>query len=299
MSLPAATSDAVSATPVDAVVAPRRAPRALRRILRRPPAILGAIVVVAFVAIAVLAPYLAPYDPAKPDFLAVRQAPSEAYRLGTDEIGRDVLSRLIFGARASLVAGVISVAIATAIGVPLGLLSGFYRGAVDEVIMRVTDALLSFPFLILAVALAAALGPSLTNAMIAIGIASTPTFVRLTRGQVLAVQAEDYVHAARGLGASDLRILAKHILPNAFTPILVQATLTIAQAIIAESSLSFLGLGVQPPTPSWGGMLNTAKNFLVQAPWMAIWPGISIFVTVLAFNLFGDGLRDAFDPRGD
>lgn len=299
MSLPAATSDAVSATPVDAAIAPRRAPRALRRILRRPPAILGAIVVVAFVAIAVLAPYLAPYDPAKPDFLAVRQAPSEAYRLGTDEIGRDVLSRLIFGARASLVAGVISVAIATAIGVPLGLLSGFYRGAVDEVIMRVTDALLSFPFLILAVALAAALGPSLTNAMIAIGIASTPTFVRLTRGQVLAVQAEDYVHAARGLGASDLRILAKHILPNAFTPILVQATLTIAQAIIAESSLSFLGLGVQPPTPSWGGMLNTAKNFLVQAPWMAIWPGISIFVTVLAFNLFGDGLRDAFDPRGD
>jgi ABC-type dipeptide/oligopeptide/nickel transport system permease subunit len=163
--------------------------------------------------------------------------------------------------------------------------------------MRFTDALLAFPFLILAVALAAALGPSLTNAMIAIGIATAPTFIRLTRGQVLSVQAEDYVQAAKALGTNDVRILWQHILPNSLAPLLVQATLTIAQSIIAESSLSFLGLGVQPPTPSWGGMLNTARNFINQAPWMAIFPGLSIYITVLAFNLLGDGLRDAFDPR--
>jgi peptide/nickel transport system permease protein len=271
--------------------------RPLRRILARPMAVFGGVVVIVFVLVAIFAPYLAPYDPAKADFLAVRQAPSENYILGTDEIGRDVLSRVIYGSRASLMAGVISVLIAMALGVPLGLISGYYRGVADEIIMRFTDALLSFPFLILAVALAAALGPSLTNAMIAIGIATTPTFIRLTRGQVLAVQAEEYVQAARALGVGDARILSLHILPNAFAPLLVQATLTIAQAIIAESSLSFLGLGVQPPTPSWGGMLNVAKNFLSQAPWMAIWPGLSIFVTVLAFNLFGDGLRDALDPR--
>lgn len=271
--------------------------RSMRRLRARPMALVGGAVVLAFVALAVLAPWIAPYDPAATDFLSVRQAPSGSYVFGTDEIGRDVLSRVIFGARASLVAGVISVAIALAAGVPLGLIAGFYGGWLDEVIMRLTDALLSFPFLILAVALAAALGPSLQNAMIAIGIAVTPTFVRLMRGQVLAVKNAEYVQAARALGAGDGRILARHVLPNAFAPVLVQATVTIAQAIIAESSLSFLGLGVQPPTPSWGGMLNTAKNFLVQAPWMAIWPGLSIFFTVLAFNLFGDGLRDAFDPR--
>lgn len=271
--------------------------RALRRFLRRPPAVISFIFIVLFVLVAIFAPQLAPYDPARTDFTAVRQAPSEAYILGTDEIGRDELSRVIFGARASLVAGVISVAIALILGIPLGLISGYYRGIVDEFIMRLTDALLSFPFLILAVALAAALGPSLTNAMIAIGIATTPTFIRLTRGQVLSVQAEDYVQAAKASGAGDIRILFKHVLPNSFAPLLVQATLTIAGAIIAESSLSFLGLGVQPPTPSWGGMLNTAKNYMSQAPWMAVWPGLSIFVTVLAFNLFGDGLRDALDPR--
>jgi len=271
--------------------------RALRRFLRRPPAVISFIFIILFVLVAIFAPQLAPYDPAATDFTAVRQAPSETYLLGTDEIGRDELSRVIFGARASLVAGVISVAIALILGIPLGLISGYYRGVVDELIMRFTDALLSFPFLILAVALAAALGPSLTNAMIAIGIATTPTFIRLTRGQVLSVQAEDYVQAAKASGAGDIRILFKHVLPNSFAPLLVQATLTIAGAIIAESSLSFLGLGVQPPTPSWGGMLNTAKNYMSQAPWMAVWPGLSIFVTVLAFNLFGDGLRDALDPR--
>jgi len=273
--------------------------RPWRRLVKRPTAIVGAVVVLLFVIVAVMAPLLAPHSPSQPDFLAVRQAPSAEYRFGTDEIGRDVLSRVIFGARASLIAGVISVAIAMGVGIPLGLLAGYYRGASDEFIMRVTDAVLAFPFLILAIALAAALGPSLTNAMIAIGIATTPTFIRMTRAQVLAVAAEDYVQAARALGASDARIIISHVLPNSFTPLLVQANLAIGQAIIAESSLSFLGLGAQPPTPSWGGMLNTAKNFLVQAPWMAIYPGLSIFLTVLAFNLFGDGLRDAFDPRDD
>ena len=271
--------------------------RGLRRFMARPPAVVSALFIVFFVAVAAFAPQIAPYDPARTDFTAARKPPSEQYVLGTDEIGRDELSRIIFGARASLVAGVISVAIALVLGIPLGLVSGYYRGFIDELIMRFTDALLAFPFLILAVALAAALGPSLTNAMIAIGIATTPTFIRLTRGQVLTVGAEDYVQAARASGAGDIRILFKHVLPNSFAPLLVQATLTIAGAIIAESSLSFLGLGVQPPTPSWGGMLNTAKNYMTQAPWMAIWPGLSIFITVLAFNLFGDGLRDALDPR--
>ncbi len=271
--------------------------RGLKNFLRKPLALLSLGVILLFVLAAVFAPYLAPYDPAQPDFLAVRQAPGDTHLLGTDDVGRDVLSRLIFGARASLMAGVISVLIAMLTGVPLGLLAGYYGGLADEAIMRFTDALLSFPFLILAVALAAALGPSLGNAMIAIGIATAPTFIRLTRGQVLAVGAEDYVQAARASGARDVRVILAHVLPNSFAPLFVQATLTIAGAIIAESSLSFLGLGVQPPTPSWGGMLNVAKNFMSQAPWMAVWPGLCIFAAVLAFNLLGDGLRDAFDPR--
>ena len=288
------------ATPLESVEETTRPPnRALRRFRRRPLAVFGTVVIVFFIVLAVFAPQIAPYDPTATDFLSVRQAPSADYLLGTDDVGRDVLSRVVFGARASLVAGVISVVIAMLIGIPLGLVSGFYGGFWDELIMRLTDAVLSFPFLILAVALAAALGPSLQNAMIAIGIASAPTFIRLTRGQVLAVKAEEYVQAARALGGYDRRIIVRHILPNSFTPLLVQATLTIAQAIIAESSLSFLGLGVQPPTPSWGGMLNVAKGFMAQAPWMAVWPGVSIFVTVLAFNLFGDGLRDALEPKED
>ncbi len=288
------------ATPLEGIEENTRPPnRALKRFRRRPLAVFGTVVIVFFVALAAFAPQIAPYDPTATDFLAVRQGPSAEYLLGTDDVGRDVLSRVVFGARASLLAGVISVVIAMLIGIPLGLVSGFYGGFWDELIMRFTDAVLSFPFLILAVALAAALGPSLQNAMIAIGIASAPTFIRLTRGQVLAVKAEEYVQAARALGGYDRRIIVRHILPNSFTPLLVQATLTIAQAIIAESSLSFLGLGVQPPTPSWGGMLNVAKGFMAQAPWMAVWPGVSIFVTVLAFNLFGDGLRDALEPQED
>jgi peptide/nickel transport system permease protein len=194
-------------------------------------------------------------------------------------------------------AGLVSVSIALALGMPLGLVSGYQGGIVDGVAMRMIDAMLAIPFLILAIALAAFLGPNLTNAMIAIGVSQMPVFARLTRAQVLAAKHEDYVEAARALGNPDRRILLRHILPNISSPILVQATLAIAAAIIAEASLSFLGLGQQPPAPSWGSMLNTAKNFLSQAPWMAVWPGLAIFTVVLSFNLLGDGLRDALDPR--
>jgi peptide/nickel transport system permease protein len=271
--------------------------RAVRRLVKRRGAMVGAVVVLFFVLVAVAAPLIAPYDPVATSWSAVRKPPSPEHWLGTDEIGRDVLSRVIFGARASLLAGVVSVCISLACGVPIGLVSGYVGGFLDGLLMRITDALLACPFLILAIALAAFLGPSLTNAMIAIGISAMPAFIRLTRAQVLNAKVEDYVEAARAVGNPHRRIVLRHILPNILAPIMVQATLAIAAAIIAEASLSFLGLGQQPPAPSWGSMLNTAKNFLEQAPWMAMWPGAAIFAVVLAFNLFGDGLRDALDPR--
>ena len=271
--------------------------RALLRLVRRRGAMLGLVIVLAFVVIAVFAPFISPQDPLQTSWSAVRQAPSAQYLLGTDEIGRDVLSRVIWGARASLLAGLVSVCIAMALGVPIGLLAGYVGGWVDGVISRFTDSMLAVPFLILAIALAAFLGPSLTNAMIAIGVSSTPIFIRLTRGQVLSVKVEDFVEAARAVGNPHWRIALRHILPNILPPLIVQATLAIAAAIIAEASLSFLGLGQQPPAPSWGSMLNTAKNYVDNAPWMAIWPGVSIFLLVLSFNLLGDGLRDALDPK--
>ena len=270
---------------------------ALRRLVRRRMALLGLAVVAFFIAVAVAAPLVAPYDPLATDWRAVRKPPSALHLFGTDELGRDVLARLIWGARASLMAGLVSVSIAVGVSVPLGLVSGYLGGAVDGLLMRVIDAMLAIPFLILAIALAAFLGPNLTNAMIAIGVAQTPIFTRLTRGQVLAVKHEDYIEAARAVGNSYLRIMLRHILPNVLAPILVQATLAIAAAIIAEAALSFLGLGQQPPAPSWGSMLNTATHFIAQAPWMAVWPGLAIFSLVLSFNLLGDGLRDALDPR--
>ena len=271
--------------------------RALGRLVKRRGAMVGLAVVLFFVALAVLAPWIAPYDPLATSWSAVRKAPSAAHLFGTDEIGRDVLARVIWGARASLLAGIVSVSISLALGVPIGLTAGYLGGWVDGILMRIIDAMLACPFLILAIALAAFLGPSLSNAMIAIGISATPIFVRLTRAQVLAAKVEDYVEAARAVGNPHRRIVLRHILPNILAPIMVQATLAIAAAIIAEASLSFLGLGQQPPNPSWGSMLNTAKNFMSQAPWMALWPGLAIFSVVLAFNLLGDGLRDALDPR--
>ncbi|TDE37154.1 ABC transporter permease [Antarcticimicrobium sediminis] len=284
-------------TAADPVLERKPQSRVWKKFRSHKSAVLGGILVAFFVAIAVLAPVLPVPDPTATDWASVRKAPSAAHLFGTDEIGRDVLSRMIWGARASLLAGVVSVLIAVSLGVPLGIVAGYFGGWIDAVISRCTEALLAAPFLILAIALAAFLGPSLTNAMIAIGISATPLFVRLARGQVLSVAAEDYVDSARAIGLPTRKILSRYILPNILPPILVQATLTIATAIIAEASLSFLGLGQQPPSPSWGSMLNTAKNFLNQAPWMALWPGISIFLVVLGFNLLGDGLRDALDPH--
>jgi peptide/nickel transport system permease protein len=271
---------------------------ALRRLLGRRAAMVGLAVVAFFIVLAIVAPLAAPYDPVATDWQAVRKPPSALHLFGTDELGRDVLARVIWGARASLMAGLVSVSIALAVAVPLGLLSGYLGGVVDGLLMRIIDAMLAIPFLVLAIALAAFLGPSLANAMIAIGVVQTPIFTRLTRGQTLAVKHEDYIEAARAVGNPHRRILLRHILPNILAPILVQATLAIAAAIIAEASLSFLGLGQQPPAPSWGSMLNTASHFLSQAPWMAVWPGLAIFSLVLSFNLLGDGLRDALDPRG-
>jgi peptide/nickel transport system permease protein len=281
----------------DAAVGERPWRLALRRLAQRRAALIGLAVVLFFIAIAVAAPLLAPYDPLATDWRAVRKPPSALHFFGTDELGRDVLARLIWGARASLMAGLVSVSIAVVVAVPLGLVSGYLGGAVDGLMMRIVDAMLAIPFLILAIALAAFLGPNLTNAMIAIGVAQTPIFIRLTRGQVLVVRHENYIEAARAIGNPGRRIILRHILPNVLAPILVQATLAIAAAIIAEATLSFLGLGQQPPAPSWGSMLNTATRFLAQAPWMAIWPGLAIFTLVLSFNLLGDGLRDALDPR--
>ena len=271
--------------------------RAWRRLRRRRGAMLGLAVVLIFVVLAVFAAWIAPQDPIATNWGAIRKGPSAEHWMGTDEIGRDVLSRVVWGTRASLLAGLASVSIALLLGVPIGLAAGFLGGFIDGLISRITDAFLACPFLILAIALAAFLGPSLTNAMIAIGVSATPIFVRLTRAQVINIKVEDYVEAARAVGNPPLRIALRHILPNILAPLIVQATLAIAAAVIAEASLSFLGLGQQPPAPSWGSMLNVAKNYVDNAPWMAVWPGLSIFLLVLSFNLLGDGLRDALDPR--
>ncbi|HWZ07651.1 MAG TPA: ABC transporter permease [Bradyrhizobium sp.] len=285
----------LSGTAPDELESPAR--RALRRLMARKGAVAGCVVIAAFVVMALAAPFIAPYDPVATSWTLVRKAPSALHWFGTDDLGRDILSRVIYGARASLVAGAISVGIALGIGVPLGLLAGYRGGFIDALISRITDAMLACPFLILAIALAAFLGPSLGNAMIAIGISTTPIFVRLTRGQTMSVKVEDYVEAARAMGNPRWRIALFHILPNIMPALLVQATLSIASAIIAEAALSFLGLGQQPPAPSWGSMLNAAQRFLTNAPWMALWPGLAIFLVVLSLNLVGDGLRDALDPR--
>ncbi|MBK7060235.1 MAG: ABC transporter permease [Rubrivivax sp.] len=261
-------------------------PRAWRQLRRRRAAMFGLGVVIVFVLLALLAPWISPYNPIATSWSAIRQALSGGHWFGTDDIGRDVLSRVVWGTHAPLLAGV-----------AFGLLAGLLGGWADALISSLTDAFLACPFLFLAIAPAAFLGPSLSKAMIAIGISATPIFVRLTRAQVINVKIEDYVEAARALGASPWRVALRHVLPNVTALLIVQSTLAIAGAVIAEASLSFLGLGQQPPAPGWGSMLNTAKSFVDNAPWMAIWPGLATFGLVLAFNLLGDGLRDALDPR--
>jgi peptide/nickel transport system permease protein len=291
-----AIAPTVSAS-ADLSLKPRSRSPFVRKFLANKGAVIGSAVLLLFIVAALLAPWIAPYDPLKANFLLVRKAPSLAHWLGTDELGRDLFSRLLWGARSSLLAGGVSVAIAMAIGVPLGLIAGYFGGKLDALISRIMEALLSCPFLVLAIALGAFLGPSLSNAMIAIGLSAMPIFSRLTRGQVLAIRHEDYLEGARAIGLPDRWIILRYVLPNVLSPLVVQATLTIASAILAEASLSFLGLGQQPPSPSWGSMLNTAKNFMEQAPWMSIAPGVAIYLTVLCFNLLGDGLRDALDPK--
>lgn len=276
-----------------------RGPGVARRLLARPPAAIGFVVAVSMVAIAILAPIIAPFRPEANDFAAILSPPSPTHLFGTDELGRDILSRVIWGARASMQAGVLATLIAVIIAVPIGLLAGYHRGLLDTLVMRVTDALLAFPFLIIAVGLAAILGPSLLNATAAIGIVQAPKLIRITRGEVLSLREENFVQAAIADGATDFSVIFRHILPNALNVLLVQATVVLPFAILAEATLSFLGLGVQPPTPSWGVMLTAAQPYLGTAPWFAIMPGLAILVATLSFNLVGDGLRDILDPRLD
>ena len=284
---------------VDVAVTPRvrRRRRTLTRLRRRPMAVAGMTVATLFVLVAIFAPLIAPYDPADTNFDAVLQHPSSAHIMGTDDLGRDVFSRVVYGARASLEAGVLATLLALVIAVPLGLMAGYYRGWWDPVISRVSDVMLAFPFLIVAVGMAAIFGPSLRNVVIALGVAAIPWVVRVTRGEALALREQEFVRAAVANGAGDRTILGRHLLPNMAGVLLVQATVWIPQAIIGEAVLSFLGLGVQPPTPSWGSMLSAAQPFISLDAWLAVWPGLAIFLATLSFNLLGDGLRDVLDPR--
>lgn len=269
----------------------------IRRLWHVRLAAVGIVIVGLVIVVALLAPLIAPYDPTAKNTRDLLKAPTAQHPLGTDEIGRDTLSRVIYGARVSLEVGIIAVGISLAIGVALGLIAGYAGGTTDSILMRIMDGLLAFPALVLALAITAMLGPSLNNVMIAIGVTGVPSFARLTRGQVLATKEFEYVQAARALGASDWRLMLRHILPNIVAPIIVQASVSVAAAILAEAGLSFLGLGIQPPAASWGSMLNTAKGYMQRTPWIAIAPGTAIFITVLGFNFLGDAIRDVLDPR--
>jgi peptide/nickel transport system permease protein len=272
-------------------------PKMVRTLLQSRTALFGLVLSVLLVVAAVFAPWIAPYRPDEIHPIDSLMAPSARYWLGTDDLGRDILSRIIFGARVSLMVGAVAIGIAAVAGVSLGLAAGFLGGRIDGLIMRVMDALLAFPAILLAIALMAVLGPSLENAMIAIGIISIPTFARITRANVLSLREQEFVEAARALGGGGFYLASVVILPNCLSPIIVQASLGVGNAILVEAALSFLGLGVQPPEPSWGSMLAFGRSLLGQAPWYATFSGLSIFVTVLALNFLGDGLREALDPR--
>lgn len=295
LSLPAERAAASGLRPGRRVATPWT--NARRRFLRSRTGVAGAVVLLIVVLAAVFAFKVAPYSPTRQDFRVERQPPSAQHLMGTDEFGRDVLSRVIWGAQTSLEAGAVAATIALVVGLALGMIAAYYGGRLDNVIMRSMDVILAFPYILLAIAVVAILGPGLLNAMIAIAIVYVPHYARIVRGSVLSVRARDYVEAARALGARDGRVMLQHVLPNTLAPIIVQTTLNIGNAIIDTAGLSFLGLGTQPPTPDWGNMLSAGRSYVIDSPWIATFPGLAILVTVLAFNLMGDALRDAFDPR--
>jgi len=268
-----------------------------RRFLRRPFSLVGLVILAVFVTTALFASWVAPFSPSATDFNAILSGPSSHHLLGTDGLGRDVLSRLIWGSRASLQAGVLATLLAMAIAVPIGVVAGYYGGWVDLVIARLTDVMLAFPFLILAIGLAVILSPSLTTATLALGIGTAPRMIRVARGESLTLREADFIRAAIANSASDAVILARHILPNMVSTLIVQGTLLIPAAIIGEATLSFLGFGVQPPAPSWGVMLADSQAYLTQAPTQALYPGLAIFLCSLSFNFVGDGLREILDPK--
>ncbi len=269
----------------------------LRELFHSPLVIFGLVVVLIMVVLAIFAPAIAPYDPAKINFMAVTAPPSTAHLLGTDDVGRDMLSRIIYGSRIDLMVGFLTILGAIVIGLPLGAVAAYRGGWADEIIMRVTDMFLSFPSLVLAMALAAALGPGLIHAMEAMLITWWPWYTRLIRGQILSIKENTYVEAAKAVGANDFRVVLRHVLPNSLSPIIVQGTMDIGNAILTAASLSFIGLGAQPPQPEWGAMITIGRNYIQQYWWMATFPGLAILLTVIGFNLFGDGLRDSLDPR--
>ncbi|HYM69327.1 MAG TPA: ABC transporter permease [bacterium] len=268
-----------------------------RRLVRSPNLLVGVVVLVIVVGSAAFARQIAPSSPIDQAFADQLKAPTATHLFGTDEFGRDIFSRCIYGARIALVVGVIADGIAMLLGVILGIVAGYFGGRVDAAVMRVVDVMLAFPYLLLAMIVVAILGPSLTNAMIAIGIVYTPQFARVVRGAVLAIREQEFVEAAGAVGAGALRILARHVLPNILSPIIVMATLTVGFTIVETAGLSFLGLGASPPTPEWGSMLATGRSYMLTAPWIATFPGLAILITVVGFNLVGDGLRDLLDPR--
>lgn len=268
-----------------------------RSVLRNRLAALGLLIVLALLCCALLAPWITPYDPQEQFSSDARLPPSAQYYFGTDTIGRDIFSRVLYGTRVSLFVGIASMGIASLLGVTIGLVSGYYSGWPDTVLMRTMDALLAFPAVLLAIFIVAVLGPSLLNAVLAVGVVYTPTFARLTRASALSIREKEYMEAARAIGARDVRIMWRVILRNSLSPIVVQFSLGVGYAILIEAGLSFLGLGVQPPTPAWGSMLGFGRNYMSMAPWLTAFPGLAIFVTVLGFNFVGDGLREALDPH--
>ena len=267
------------------------------RFRKRPVAVIGLVIVLAFVAVALITPWIAPYDPLLPDFAQILTKPGPQHLLGTDELGRDILSRILYGSQISLLVGLVAVGLAALVGVPLGLTAGYYGGTFDNVVMRIIDVLMAFPSILLAIVIVSILGPNLQNAVIAVGVFTVPAFARLARGEVLSIKNQEYIEAARAMGASDVWILAWHILPNIISPLIVWSTLNVSSAILTAAGLGFLGLGAQPPSPEWGAMLAKGREYLLVAPHLTTYTGLAILLLALGLNLLGDGLRDILDPK--